>query len=146
MIATHIVILFASYIAFCLAVLTGLAFLLQDSGLKRKDPAVLGGRAISLELLDRMNLAFVVAGFVLFSVGVIQGQLLARAEWGRFFTGDPRVHWSLITWTAYAAVLAVRLKLGLRGRRVVVLSVMAFLLVLFTFAGVNHVLAGRAGF
>lgn len=143
MIATHIVVLFASYIAFLLAVVTGVAFLVQDWALKRKNPAVLAGWVIPLELLDRANVAFVVAGFILFSVGVIQGHLLARSEWGRFFTGDPKERWSLFTWAAYAVVLAVRLKLGLRGRRVIVLSVMSFLLVLFTFVGVHHVLADR---
>ena len=143
MILFHAVIIFASYLAFFTAVLTGLAFLVQEGRLKRKDPAALGAMAVPLELLDRVNLIAVVVGFVLFSFGMLQGGVLARHEWGGYFTGDPKEWASLLTWAAYAGVLGLRVQAGLRGRRVVFMSVMSFLLVLFTFVGVNHLLVSR---
>ena len=146
MIATHALILFASYGAFFLALLTGLLFLVQERRIKRKDPRILQAHLLPLEFLDRVNLYAVVAGFSLFSFGMLQGSRLARLEWGSYFNGDPKELWSLITWAAYAAVLVLRLSRGLRGRRVVFMSVLSFALVLFTFVGVNHLVASRHAF
>lgn len=143
MIASHATLLFASYAAFFVALVAGGAFLLQEGRLKRKDPGVLVGPAVSLELLDRVNLLAVVAGFGLFSLGITQGYLLARQSWGAFLTTDPKVVFSFLTWGSYAAVLFLRLTAGLKGRRVVAISMMAFLLVLFTFVGVNYFVGGR---
>ncbi len=147
MIFSHAFIIFASYAAFAVALLTGVLFLAQESRLKRKDPTLLASRgAVPLELLDRINLCAVVAGFILFSIGMITGSRLARLEWGSYFNADPKELWSLITWGAYAAVLALRLTRGLRGRRVVFLSVMSFALLAFTFLGVNYLTPTRHAF
>ena len=145
-ILSHVVIIFASYAAFALALLTGLLFLAQESRLKRKDPRVLSSGTIPLELLDRINLYAVVAGFCLFSVGMLAGSRLARLEWGSYFNGDPKELWSLTTWAAYALVLALRLSRGLRGRRVVFLSVLSFALLAFMFLGVNLLTGTRHPF
>ena len=146
MIETHALILFLSYGAFFVALLTGVLFLIQERRIKRKDPRILQAHLLPLEFLDRVNLYAVVAGFALFSFGMLQGSRLARLEWGSYFSGDPKELWSLMTWAAYAAVLALRLRRGLRGRRVVFMSVMSFALVLFTFIGVNHLVASRHAF
>ena len=146
MIFSHAFIIFLSYAAFALALLTGVLFLVQESRLKRKDPRVLSDRTVPLELLDRVNLYAVVAGFTLFSIGMLTGSRLARLEWGAYFSGDPKELWSLITWAAYAGVLALRLTRGLRGRRVVFLSVMSFALLAFTFLGVNYLTGTRHAF
>ena len=143
MITSHAFVIFASYAAFAVALLTGVLFLAQESRLKRKDPTLLASGAVPLELLDRINLYAVVTGFVLFSAGMVEGSRLARMEWGSYFNADPKELWSLATWGAYAAVLALRLTRGLRGRRVVFLSVMSFLLVMFTFVGVNYLVGGK---
>ncbi|MBI3324388.1 MAG: cytochrome c biogenesis protein CcsA [Candidatus Omnitrophica bacterium] len=136
--ALHAAVLFASYLAFFGAVVSGVGFLFQEGRIKRKDPAVVRAGAVPLELLDRTNLWCVVAGFTLFSVGMVQGGLLARKEWGAFFTGGPKEWFSLVTWAAYGLVLWLRLTAGFRGRRVVFLSVMAFLLVVLTFHLISH--------
>lgn len=143
MIAFHAALLYASYAAFFLALVTGLLFLAQERALKRKGPRVLQAPVLPLDWLDHVNLVAVVAGFALFSIGMLQGSRLARLEWGSYFNGDPKEMWSLVTWVAYAAVLGLRLTAGLRGRRVVFMSVMSFLLVIFTFVGVNYLVGGR---
>ena len=67
MITFHALVLFASYLAFFAAVVTGVSFLVQEGKIKRKDPDVVRIGAVPLELLDRVNLYCVVAGFALFS-------------------------------------------------------------------------------
>ncbi len=143
MIALHAVVIFVGYAAFFLAVVTGILFLIQEHRLKRKDPKALRFGPIPLEMLDRMNWLSVVVGFSLFSLGMVYGLFLARSQWGAFWVGDPKEVWSFVTWGAYGGVLGLRLSAGLRGRRVVWMSVMSFLLVIFTFVGVNYLVGGR---
>lgn len=146
MIESHAAFLFLSYAAFFIAVLTGLLFLVQERRLKRKDPGVLRSPGLPLDQLDRINRWAVIIGFSLFSFGMMQGSVLARANWGSFWNSDPKEVASLFTWVAYAVVLGLRATQSLRGRRVVLMSVMSFLLVMFTFVGVNYVGHGRHQF
>ena len=143
MIKLHALLLFSSYGAFFLAVVTGLAFLFQEGRLKRKDPRVLMTSAVPLEMLDQANRWAVVVGFALFFLGTVDGLFLARENWGSFLSWDPKEVWTLLTLAAYAGVLGLRLTAGLRGRRVIFMSVMSFLLVIFTFVGVNYFMGGR---
>ncbi len=139
----HAGVIFASYAAFFLAVLTGVAFLVQEGRLKRKDARILAMPTIPLDLLDRVNFWAVVIGFSLFSFGILKGVFLARENWGAFWTWDPKEVSSGFTWLAYAAVLVLRATVGLKGRRVVLMSVVSFLLVMFTFIGVNYLVGGK---
>ncbi len=142
MIALHAFVLFVSYAAFAVAVATGIGFLVQERWLKRKDPRILRC-PLPLELLDRVNLWAVIVGSILFLTGMGMGSVLARARWGSFWSGDPKEIWSLLTLAAYAGILALRWSAALRGRRVVWLSVMSFLLVVITFVGVNTFTGSR---
>ena len=142
MIWLHAGILFASYAAFGVAVVTGICFLIQDRWLKRKNPRVLKS-PVPLEWLDRVNLWAVVVGSTLFVVGMGMGVWLARNQWGSFWNGDPKEVWSGLTLLAYAGILGLRWSAALRGRKVVWLSVISFLLVLFTFVGVNYLGSSR---
>ncbi len=139
----HALVIYVGVAAFFLAVVTGVAFLVQERRLKLKDPTVLRSGAIPLEMLDRVNLWAVIVGFALFSVGMLQGVFLAQRFWKGFWEGDASVVGSIVTWAAYAVVLWLRITAGLRGRRVVFMSVMSFLLVIFTVVGVNYCVVSR---
>ncbi|MBI3333455.1 MAG: cytochrome c biogenesis protein CcsA [Candidatus Omnitrophica bacterium] len=143
MIGLHLVLIFFSYAAFAVAVATGVSFLLKERWLKRKDPRVLRSGTIPLELLDEVNRWAVVVGFAFFSALLIQGHLLARRSWQAFRIGDSTEIWSGITWAAYALVLALRIRMGLRGRRVVFMSVMSFGVAVTTLVGVSRLVGGR---
>ena len=143
MIASHATVLFVSYSAFLLSVLAGALFLMEERKLKLKDPAILSIPNFPLETLDRIHLVSIAVGFGFFSLGMVQGHLLAKQQWGAYFSRDPKEIWTMLTWAAYAAVLALRLTVGLRGRRGVWMSVASFGLVLFTYVGVNHLIGTR---
>ena len=143
MIALHALVIFVSYAAFFVALVSGIAFLIQERRIKQKDPKVLRSATAPLELLDRVNWWAVLVGFGLFSFGIVPGLFLARSKGGTFWYWDPKEIWSRITLGAYSVVLVLRLRAGLRGRRVVFMSVMSFLLVIFTFVGVNYFFGGK---
>ncbi len=137
----HTGLALASYAAFLLACISAVAYLWQERKLKRKDPRLIQQSAPSLEALDRLNYMAVVVGFVFFTVGVGLGLRLAIGTWDRLW--DAKLLSAGTTWVLYAALVYVRATSTLRGRRVALLSVLGFLLVVFFFVGVTFVLPSR---
>ncbi len=140
-IRVHTGLALASYAAFLLACVSAVAYLWQERRLKAKDPRLVVETAPSLEALDRLNYWAVVAGFLLFTAGVALGMRLAIRTWDALW--DPKFLVALATWGLYATLVYLRATSTLRGRRVALLSLLGFLLVVFLFIGVNFFLPSR---
>ncbi|MFZ2958869.1 MAG: c-type cytochrome biogenesis protein CcsB [Candidatus Ozemobacteraceae bacterium] len=95
------------------------------------------------ERLDEYIYRAIALGYPLFTVGaIIFGMVWANKAWGRYWGWDPKETWALITFLVYSMYLHVRLTKGWRGTWTAVLSVIGFLVTLFTLFGVNLILSG----
>ncbi|KIL38203.1 cytochrome C biogenesis protein [Gordoniibacillus kamchatkensis] len=93
--------------------------------------------------LDEIGYRAIAIGYPIFTLGaLIFAMIWAQEAWGRFWGWDPKEVWALITWLFYAAFLHLRLSRGWLGKRSAWLSVIGFLIVMFTLVGVNLVIAG----
>lgn len=79
-------------------------------------------------------------GVVLLAAGTILGGVWANYSWGRFWGWDPKEVWALIALLGYVAILHGRYAGWLRDFGLTAWSVLAFLLVLMAWYGVNFVL------
>jgi cytochrome c-type biogenesis protein CcsB len=95
----------------------------------------------------------VLFAFPLLTLGLLTGAVLAQNAWSSYWSWDPKETWSLITWLTYLNFLHLRYTVpGLarslgwsKDAPLVVENVFAFcgfLLNLFTYVGVNFLLAG----
>jgi ABC-type transport system involved in cytochrome c biogenesis permease subunit len=75
-------------------------------------------------------------GFPWLTLSILTGGIWAQRAWGRYWGWDPKETWALVTWLWYLLILHVRPLRRWRGRRLAVLTVIGFGLVLFTFVGV----------
>lgn len=141
----HVVIILLGEAAFAMACGVGILYLVQEHAIKNKKRGFFYRRLPSLELLDTTGYACIVFGFTLLTVGLIGGFLYAKTIWGRFWSGDPKEIWSGIMWLFYAALLHERLTVGWRGRKSAIMSIVGFVVLLFTFLGVNVFLKGHHG-
>lgn len=137
-VTVHMTCSLLSYAAFLVAFVSGVLFLIQERQLKRKTMGLLFHRLPSLDALDRANFLAIGIGFGLLSVGVVFGLVGAGVLLGRWWTGDPKASATIILWGLYLGLWLVRLRATLRGRRVALLSVLGFSLVVFTFLGVSR--------
>ena len=83
------------------------------------------------------------------TAGIFIGAVWANLSWGRYWGWDPKETWALITMLVYAVLLHWHLiahgcKLPKDKSQVLyhVLSIVAFLFVLFTYFGVSYLLGG----
>lgn len=136
----HAIFAFAGIAAFAVAFGISIMYLHQEHYLKSKHLGSLYHRLPSLQVMDEINHKLINIGFPFFTMAIITGALWAESAWGRFWRWDPKEVWSLITWLIYALVFHLRLAAGWRQKRAAVLSIIGFIVVLFTFFGVNLLL------
>lgn len=136
--ALHIGSLFLSLGLMALAFGAGLLFIYLDNKIKSKAP-LSGFRKDfpALAILDRINVATTLAGFPLYTVGMLSGFIWAGSAWGSTVTGDPKEIISVVTWILYAILFHMRLVRGLRGRKPALLAVWLFGLCVFSILVVN---------
>ena len=140
MVIVHTVSSLLSYVAFLVAFVAGMLFLMQERQLKNK-PIGMGFRRLPpLEALDDVNFLAIGAGFWLLTIGLVCGLVGSKHLLGRWWVGDPKEYLTLLLWCAYLALWLIRLRATLRGRRVALLSILGFSLVLFSVLGVSRIL------
>lgn len=138
MVRLHMTCAFLSYGAFLVACVSAVLFLIQERQLKRKTLGALFHRLPSLGALDRVNFIAISAGFALLSLGLALGMVGVRVWMGRWWTGDPKEYLTLMLWALYLALWLLRLRSTLRGRRVALLSVLGFGLIVLAMLGASR--------
>ncbi|MBR4359717.1 MAG: c-type cytochrome biogenesis protein CcsB [Clostridia bacterium] len=124
-----------SYAAFAIAGGLGVSYLIQLK--KGKNEA-----DVRMKQMDYLGYRLVCLGFLLLTVVIFSGAIWAEQAWSSWWSWDPKETWALITWIFYAIYLHQRLRLKWQGKRMAWLAIIAVILVVFTFAGVNLLLPG----
>lgn len=104
-----------------------------------------GGHAKAklLSDLDSAQMIVLQLAFWTLGVGILLGAWWADHSWGRWWAFDPKETWALVTWIIYLIVIHVRLTTGARKGLVTAwLSVVGFIVMLWTYFGVNLLLPG----
>lgn len=93
--------------------------------------------------LNEDNIYKIIAGgFATLSLSIVLGAIWAEQIWGKYWSWDPKETWALITWIIYAIYLHLYNRKDWRGKNANVIVIIGFILVLFTFFGVNYLLSG----
>ncbi|MGD9212164.1 MAG: c-type cytochrome biogenesis protein CcsB [Desulfobacteraceae bacterium] len=142
---THIVTIFTGDASLALACGISILYLLQERAIKTKSRGFFFKRLPSLELLDNTGYAAIVFGFTMLTIGLITGMVYAKSVWSHFWSWDPKEVWSAIAWAYYAILLHERLAVGWRGRKAAIMAIFGFLVLIFTFLGVNFFMEGHHG-
>lgn len=104
---------------------------------------VIGAFSIPADMLEEITYKSIAIGFPIFTLGgLIFGAIWADQAWGVYWSWDPKETWSLISWFAYAFFLHSRLLRGWKGKKIAVVAVVGFVMVIFTYLGVNLLLSG----
>ncbi len=116
---------------------------LAATALGTVDTTHAGIRERMLADLDTAQMTVLQLAFWGLGVGILLGAWWADHSWGRWWGFDSKETWALITWIIYLITIHVRMTTG-RNRALVTawLSVLGFILMLWTYFGVNLLLPG----
>ncbi|MEM9065272.1 MAG: cytochrome c biogenesis protein CcsA [Planctomycetota bacterium] len=97
----------------------------------------------TLKDLDSAQMIILQLAFWTLGVGILLGAWWADHSWGRWWAFDPKETWALITWIVYLIVIHLRFSnIKDRGLTTAWLSVIGFVVMLWTYFGVNLLLPG----
>jgi ABC-type uncharacterized transport system permease subunit len=140
----HGIFLLAGAVFACVAFAAGLMYLAQMRRLKSKRPNKFGISLPSLEQSERVNRAAITIAFPLLTAGLLIGMILSLKARGMaagagFTLGwtDPKVVSALVMWLVFAGLIHARFRPAMRGRGVMVLTIVAFAFLVFTWVGVD---------
>ena len=100
------------------------------------------GKHTLLRDLDRAQMVVLQLAFWILGTGILLGAYWADHAWGRWWAWDPKETWALITWIIYLIVIHIRFSVRNRGLATAWLSILGFVTMLWTYWGVNLLLAG----
>src|SRR5262249_50931033 len=109
-----------------------------------------GGRGMlrhlpALETLDRVNYTCLVWGLILLTLGIVTGIVWAHTAWGRFWSSDPKLVFSLVTWGIYVVLLQGRMTAGWQGGWAAELTHAGVAVIVLSLVGVNVLALGQHG-
>lgn len=74
---------------------------------------------------------------VALTLGLVMGAVWAKEAWGDYWTWDPKENWALVSWLACLVYLHLRLVRGWKGRPAMVVLILSFAAVVFTWLGMK---------
>jgi cytochrome c-type biogenesis protein CcsB len=136
----HVAIIVASYGPFALGMILGTVSLLLILFTTKENKAKMELNIKEISYINEMSLTI---GLILLTIGNFLGGQWANESWGRYWGWDPKETWALISIMVYAFVIHSRFVPSLRGKWVFnLMSIFAFVSILFTYYGVNFHLVG----
>jgi cytochrome c-type biogenesis protein CcsB len=136
----HVAVIVASYGPFALGMILGAVSLLLILFTNEKNKAKMDLNIQEITYINEMALTI---GLIMLTIGNFLGGQWANESWGRYWGWDPKETWALISIMVYAFVIHARFVPSLRGKWIFnLMSMFAFISILFTYYGVNFHLVG----
>ncbi|MFA6449491.1 MAG: cytochrome c biogenesis protein CcsA [bacterium] len=138
MLIAHIFLALVGYTAFAVAFLYSILYLLLHRELRSGKFRLLFRNMPSIEELDEMNFRASLIGLIALFVSVALGFAWSEINFGQLPFSDPKVTMTVLTWLIYLVIFVFKTMFGWSGKRIAVLSVCGFLLVLVSIALINQ--------
>jgi cytochrome c-type biogenesis protein CcsB len=136
----HVAVIVASYGPFALGMILGFVSLVLIFFTNETNKEVM---ALNIKEITYINEMALTIGLIMLTIGNFLGGQWANESWGRYWGWDPKETWALISIMIYAFVIHSRFVPLFRGKWVFnLMSMFAFVSILFTYYGVNFHLVG----
>jgi HemX protein len=144
--ATHVSLALLGYAAFVVAAGYAFLFLQLYRELKAGRFSTFFGKLPPLEVLERMMLGALTAGFCALTLAVAIGAFWAQQLYSTDWLRDPKILFTLATWVLYALALLLRRLRRWQGRQTALASLAGLGAILFSMMAVNFFSTDFHGF
>ncbi len=143
--AVHGVLLLLAAVGICVGFLASVMYLIQARRLRKKLNPLGGMKMLSLERLEAMNRRAVNAAFPLLTLGLLLGAVLLK-QYHDFADNwfSVKVLGTAGLWVIFVVLLYLRYAAHVPGRRLAILTIVAFVLVLLVLASAHPFAQGGA--
>ena len=132
----HIAAISISYIAFGVAFVAAVLYLVQDNAIKNKRTGIFFSRLPDLSFLDKLIYRSIGLGFPVLALAILSGVIWTVNIHGVYLWGyNSRQFYSIVLWLFYAVILHVRLSAKMRGRKVALMCIFAFFIIILSLLG-----------
>ncbi len=128
----HAATILLAYGAFGLGAVAAGMFLVQRRNLKTHKVGAVFSLFPSIQRLEMISTWLILAGFVLFTIGLLAGRDLPRPAGTGYFS-DSKIIWSALFWLAYLELQVAHKFFGRSSRNFAVGVIVSFVLLLLTF-------------
>ncbi len=142
----HVSAALLGYTAISLAAVYGLLYLMLYHEIKSTRFGMIYSRLPNLEVLEAMSNRAEVFGFAMLSIAIGIGLFWLPRVFERFSYWDPKLIGSFAIWFVYAVGLGAKRRFGWQGRKMMVLTLVAFCFVFLSMTIINLYLSGFHNF
>lgn len=135
----HVIICFLAYAAFAVACGYGIMYLVRSRRLKAEEG---DDTTQTLAMIDELIYKIIAMGMLFLTLGIVTGSVWANYAWGTYWSWDPKETWALVTWLVYIIYFHSRMTPGWHGEKSAWLAIIGFVVVIFTYLGVNLLMKG----
>ena len=133
----HLGTAFFAYASFTLSFVAAVFYLIQHYELKRRRGGTFYHELPSLEALEGLIYQPMAWGVFLLSLAMGVGFLWSKSAFGSYWLGDPKTVTTLVVAVFYLVLVTIHYARISRGKRLIVLSLVAFVFVFLNFFGLN---------
>ncbi len=142
----HVSTALLGYTGISLSAVYGFLYLMLYHEIKSSRFGLIYTRLPNLETLEIMSHKAEVFGFSLLSIAITIGLFWLPRVFEKFSYLDPKLVGTLVIWAIYGIGLVARRKMRLQGRRMMILSLVAFGIVFLSMTVINLYLSGFHSF
>lgn len=142
----HVAAALLGYTGISLSAVYGFLYLMLYHEIKSSRFGLIYNRLPNLEMLETMSRKAEIFGFVMLSMAIIVGMIWLPRAFESFSYLDPKLVGTMVIWFLYAISLAAKRMLGWQGRKVMIVSLIAFGCVFLSMTVINLYLSGFHSF
>ncbi len=142
----HVTTALLGYTAISLSAAYGFLYLMLYHEIKSSRFGLIYNRLPNLEMLEKMSSKAEVFGFIMLSIAITIGLVWLPRAFANFSYFDPKLIGTMVIWVLYAISLSAKRALGWQGRKMMVVSLIAFGFVCLSMTVINVYLSSFHGF
>lgn len=142
----HVSTALLGYTAISLSAVYGFLYLMLYREIKSSSFGLIYNKLPNLEMLEKMSSKSEIFGFIMLTVAIAIGLIWLPKAFDSFSYLDPKLIGTMTVWALYAISLAAKRKLGWQGRKMMIVSLIAFGFVFLSMTVINMYMSGFHSF
>ena len=138
----HVTSALIGYAAITISAAYGFLYLMLYHEIKASRFGVIYKKLPNLETLEKMNFIAITLAFGFLTLAIVAGFIWLPRAFTNFSYADPKLLGTIVIWSIYGIGILARKRGNLRGRSVMVLSICAFAIALFSMTIINMFFSG----